>query len=95
MSADLSHINVDVLKGVGKVMKQKLASIGIETLQDVLFHLPFRYEDRTSVTKIGAARSGASYVFEGEVIACDIAYGRRRSLLAYLQDSTGRVGLRF
>ena len=95
MSTDPAQINVETLKGVGKVLKQKLAHLGIETLQDLLFHLPFRYEDRTRVTPIGTARAGDSYVFEGEIIACDIAYGRRRSLLAYLQDSTGRVGLRF
>ena len=95
MSTDLAQINVETLKGVGKALKQKLAHLGIETLQDLLFHLPFRYEDRTRVTPIGSAHPGDSYVFEGEIIACDIAYGRRRSLLAYLQDSTGRVGLRF
>ncbi len=86
---------VGSLKGVGPALEKKLARLGIETLQDVLFHLPFRYEDRTRVTPIGAARPGDACVLEGEVIACDITYGRRRSLLAYLQDDTGKIGLRF
>ena len=96
MSADaLAQVNVSTLKGVGPALAGKLEKLGINTVQDVLFHLPFRYEDRTRVTLIGAARPGESYVFEGEVVACDIAYGRRRSLLAYLHDNTGKMGLRF
>ena len=92
---DLSRIKPGTLKGVGPSLEKKLSRLGIDTLQDILFHLPFRYEDRTRVTPIGAARPGESGVFEGEIVACDVAYGRRRSLLAYLEDGTGRMGLRF
>jgi ATP-dependent DNA helicase RecG len=95
MPGDLADIDVTSLKGVGPALGKKLARLGIETIQDVLFHLPFRYEDRTQVTPIGASRPGESYVLEGEIVACEVAYGRRRSLLAYLQDSTGKIGLRF
>lgn len=91
----LAKTGVGTLKGVGPALEKKLSRLGITSLQDVLFHLPFRYEDRTRVTPIGAIRPGEAYVLEGEVVACDIAYGRRRSLLAYLQDDTGKVGLRF
>ena len=69
--------------------------LGIATLQDILFHLPLRYEDRTRVTPILAIGIGETVVIEGEIVSCEIAYGRRRSLLAYLQDSTGRIALRF
>ena len=95
MPGSLATIPVGTLKGVGASLEKKLARLGIETLQDVLFHLPFRYEDRTRVTPVGAARSGDACVLQGEVVACDVAYGRRRSLLAYLQDDTGKIGLRF
>ena len=86
---------VDSLKGIGPALADKLAKIDVHTLQDVLFHLPFRYEDRTRITPIATAIPGKTVVLEGEIIACDIAFGRRRSLLAYLQDSTGRIALRF
>ena len=95
MSQDLADIPVEKLKGVGPALASKLSRLGIDTVQDVLFHLPFRYEDRTQVTPIGAAHPGESFVLEGEVVACDVTYGRRRSLLAYLQDRTGTIGLRF
>lgn len=95
MPGDLANIDVTSLKGVGPALGKKLAKLGIETIQDVLFHLPFRYEDRTRITPIGACRPGESYVMEGEIVACEVAYGRRRSLLAYLQDGSGKIGLRF
>jgi ATP-dependent DNA helicase RecG len=83
------------LKGVGPALANKLTRLGVLTLQDILFHLPFRYEDRTRITSIGSVRPGETVVIEGEVVSCNIAFGRRRSLLAYLQDSTGRIALRF
>lgn len=95
MPGDLANIDVTSLKGVGPALSEKLAKLGIKTVQDILFHLPSRYEDRTQITSIGASVPGESYVLEGEIVACEVAYGRRRSLLAYLQDSTGKIGLRF
>jgi ATP-dependent DNA helicase RecG len=92
---ELDQHPVDSLKGIGPALASKLAKIGVNSLQDVLFHLPFRYEDRTKITPIVAATAGKTIVIEGEIIACDVAFGRRRSLLAYLQDSTGRIALRF
>ncbi|MGI9323537.1 MAG: ATP-dependent DNA helicase RecG, partial [Pseudomonadales bacterium] len=95
MGSELSAISVTDLKGVGVSLAAKLAKLGIASVQDLLFHLPFRYEDRTRVTPIGAARPGQTYVLQGKIVASDIVFGRRRSLLAYLQDGTGKIGLRF
>ena len=86
---------VSKLKGVGPAIATKLARLGINNLQDVLFHLPLRYEDRTKVSPIGGVQVGQTVVLQGDIIACDMAYGRRRSLLAYLQDGTGKLALRF
>ena len=60
---------VSRLKGVGPRMAEKLAGAGIEQVQDLLFHLPLRYQDRTRVTPIAAAREGEDVVIEGEVRA--------------------------
>ncbi|MEX2488169.1 MAG: ATP-dependent DNA helicase RecG [Pseudomonadales bacterium] len=95
MATPLDSTPVEELKGIGPALATKLHKIGIASLQDILFHLPLRYEDRTRVTPIGAAQAGTQVVLEGEVIACDISHGRRRSLLAYLEDTTGRMALRF
>lgn len=86
---------VTCLKGVGEAMAEKLARVGLENLQDVLFHLPTRYQDRTRVTPIGALRPGQDAVVVGTVAAADVVMGRRRSLLVRLQDGTGALSLRF
>ena len=85
---------VTALKGIGARTADKLAAIGIRTVQDVLFHLPFRYQDRTRIAPIGALRTGDEVVVEGVVELADIRFGRRRSLLVRLADGTGSLTLR-
>ena len=76
-------------------MAEKLATAGIERVEDLLFHLPLRYQDRTRITPLGAVQPGADVVVEGEIRVADIAFGRRRSLVCRIQDSTGTLSLRF
>mgnify|MGYP001827493229 CR=1 FL=1 len=83
------------LRGVGPKLAGKLAEIGIEKVEDLLFHLPLRYQDRTRITPLGALQVGADAVIEGEVKLADIAFGRRRSLVCRLQDGSGTISLRF
>ncbi|HSC85114.1 MAG TPA: OB-fold nucleic acid binding domain-containing protein, partial [Pseudomonas sp.] len=92
---ELAQVPVTVLKGVGAALAEKLAKVGLETLQDVLFHLPLRYQDRTRVVPIGALRPGQDAVIEGVVAGADIVMGKRRSLLVRLQDGSGTLSLRF
>lgn len=91
----LHSIPVTRLKGVGEALASKLARLNLHNLQDLLFHLPLRYQDRTRITPLGALRPNMDAVIEGEIRACDVVYGRRRSLLCMLQDGTGIVALRF
>ena len=92
---DIADYSVTALKGVGPSLAKKLESYGISTLQDLLFHLPLRYQDRTRITPIGAVREGSDVVLEGEVKVADIAFGKRRSLVCRIQDGTGTISLRF
>jgi ATP-dependent DNA helicase RecG len=92
---ELSRVSVTALKGVGEAMAEKLAKVGLENLQDVLFHLPLRYQDRTRVVPIGALRPGQDAVIEGVVSGTDVSMGKRRSLLVRLGDGTGSLSLRF
>jgi ATP-dependent DNA helicase RecG len=91
----LMNVEVTALKGVGKQLGDKLAKLHIHSVQDLLFHLPLRYMDRTRVTAIGSLQPMANVVIEGEVRACDVVFGRRRSLVCKLQDGTGLITLRF
>ena len=92
---ELAAVSVTALKGVGAALAEKLAKVGLETLQDVLFHLPLRYQDRTRIVPIGALRPGQDAVVEGIVAGADVVMGRRRSLLVRLQDGSGTLSLRF
>ena len=95
MTAILAEISVSELKGVGAALEKKLHNLGIYNLQDLLFHLPLRYQDRTRVVPMGSLRPGDECVVEGEVQLADISKGRRRSLLCRIQDGTGSLTLRF
>ena len=86
---------MSALRGVGPRSAAKLAAFGIETVQDVLFHLPRRYEDRTRIVPIGGLRPGDHAVIEAEVDRAEIKYGRRRSLLLRDSDGSGSLLLRF
>ncbi|EQM69820.1 ATP-dependent DNA helicase RecG [Pseudomonas tohonis] len=92
---ELAQVPVTVLKGVGDALAEKLAKVGLENLQDILFHLPLRYQDRTRVVPIGALRPGQDAVVEGTVTGADVVMGKRRSLLVRLHDGTGVLSLRF
>jgi ATP-dependent DNA helicase RecG len=91
----LDQLPVTALKGVGEAFAARLAKLHLHTVQDVLFHLPLRYLDRTRIVPIGDLAPNTSVVLEGEVINCHVVIGRRRSLLVTLRDDTGQVGLRF
>ncbi|AYG47338.1 ATP-dependent DNA helicase RecG [Pseudomonas sp. Leaf58] len=93
--SELSKVPVTVLKGVGDAMAEKLAKVGLENLQDVLFHLPLRYQDRTRVVPIGQLRPGQDAVIEGVVSGTDVTMGKRRSLVVRLGDGSGVLTLRF
>jgi ATP-dependent DNA helicase RecG len=86
---------VTVLHGVGSRVADKLRGLGIETVQDLLFHLPSRYEDRTRVAPLGSLRGGERVAVEGEVELTEVVYRRRRMMLSRLADGTGSITLRF
>ena len=63
----LAERPVTALRGVGPALAELLAKLGLHSVQDVLFHLPTRYEDRTRVVPIGSLRNGDRAVIEGDV----------------------------
>jgi len=83
------------LRGVGPSLESSLNQLGIHSSQDLLFHLPFRYEDRTRIHPIGALYPGARVLVEGEVEHSTIVRGRRATLVVVISDGTGRLTLRF
>lgn len=93
--SDPASLPVTTLKGIGPHVAQKLERLGLYTVQDVLFHLPLRYEDRTRIVPIGSLRPGDSAVIEAEIELTQVRFGKRRSLLSRVSDGTGTLTLRF
>jgi len=94
-SLALESIPVTDLRGVGPRVAERLRKLGIETVQDILFHLPLRYQDRTRMLPIAGLSAGDEGQIEGEVSEARIGYGARRSLKVWLNDGTGGIMLRF
>ncbi|MEJ2143262.1 MAG: ATP-dependent DNA helicase RecG [Gammaproteobacteria bacterium] len=86
---------VTLLKGVGPRIAEKLQKLGIEFIEDMLFHLPFRYEDRTTIVPIGSLRTGSEVVIQGQIELSEIKFARKRMLLTRISDGTGFITLRF
>ena len=83
------------LSGVGLRLQEKLARIGVEKIRDLLFHLPYRYLDRTRLTPIGALRPGHEACIQGQIESTQVRPGRRRALLCRISDGSGALLLRF
>jgi len=92
---DLSNISLDHLKGVAAKQCERLAKLGIYNLQDMLLHLPLRYEDRTRQLAIGSITAGMQVVVEGQIELSEVIPGRKRMLVCRLSDGTGSIDLRF
>ena len=82
------------LRGVGLAIAAKLARLGIETVLDVLFHLPLRYEDRTRIRAIEDLSSGDTALTCGRIESAGVRFGRRRSLVVAIGDGTGTMAMR-
>jgi len=93
--SNLAHTPVTSLKGVGPGMAKKLEKINLHTLQDLLFHLPLRYEDRTRITTIRDLLPGTHTNIVGEITDNQIVNGKKRMLVVSLNDGTGTINLRF
>ncbi|MBO1273106.1 ATP-dependent DNA helicase RecG [Shewanella sp. 4t3-1-2LB] len=91
----LDLIPITELKGVAARMAGKLDKLGIHTVQDLLFHLPLRYEDRTRIYAIAELRPGDYGTIEAEIQSSQIVNGRKRMLLCNVRDASGTMTLRF
>lgn len=91
----LSQVPLSTLKGVGPSLADKLEKIGLLSVQDMLFHLPLRYEDKTRVTTVRDLLVGTSTNIIGEITDNQITHGKRRMLVITLHDGTGSIQLCF
>ena len=95
MSQLLSAIPITSLVGVGAKVAEKLMKVGLHTVQDLLFHLPLRYEDRTRIYPMAKVHSGLWAAVQGKVMSVDTIFGRKKMLSVKISDGNGTLTLRF
>ena len=95
MPTDILQLPLQQFKGVGPKVFEKLNAMGLHTIEDMLFHFPLRYQDKTRLTAIGELREGMDAVVRGTIRASGIARGRRPTLIVKVDDGTGLTTLRF
>jgi ATP-dependent DNA helicase RecG len=87
--------DLTTLSGVGPALAEKLGRLGVYRVEDLLFMLPLRYEDRTELVRLGALEQGERCLVSGEVLLAETVYRGRRSLLVRIADGSGQLTLRF
>ena len=97
MQSSLSNLASPLtdLNGVGPALAKKLERLNLFRVEDLLFLLPLRYEDRTQLVRIGALQVGVKCLISGEVLLAETVYRGRRNLLVRISDGSGQVTLRF
>ena len=84
------------IKGLGKKTSDRLNQLGIHTLEHLVFHLPSRYQDKTSITPLSDARINDEILIEATIDRIEVIPSRQRQLLCYLSDQQNhRILLRF
>ena len=91
----LVQVPLTELKGVGPALATKLGKLGVARVEDLLFLLPLRYQDRTQLVRIGALVPGQRCLVTGEVLLAETVYRGRRNLLVRISDGSGQLTLRF
>jgi len=80
---------------VPPAIQAKLAKLGLTRRDDLVLHLPLRYEDETTVTLIDEALPGVPVQVEAEVLDVAVQFRPRRQLVAQVRDASGELALRF
>ena len=94
MKSESLQKNIAQIKGVGPKVKEQLNKIGINYIQDALFLLPKKYENRTKLTSIKDLVPGEAFQFEGEILESKTIFPGRRSFMARISDGTGFLQIR-
>ena len=90
-----SSCGLEQLSGVGEKVKEKLHRLKILSLHDLLFHLPIRYEDRTTVRAISQCVLHDFTQIDASVVSSQYGFGKKRSLIVVVSDGSAHMTCRF
>src|SRR6185503_19591303 len=94
MADEVLQMPLQYLKGVGPRKAADLRKAGLNTVEDLLFRFPRRYEDRSRMQKIISLRPGMTAAVSGTVLNAGLAQTRRpgfRLFSALVQDESGQI----
>jgi ATP-dependent DNA helicase RecG len=90
--------SLQILKGVGPRMLPKLEKLGVTTIEDALYQLPVRYEDRRQLKVISQLRDGCQDAFIATVLSAgetQTSRSRKRIFEVIVGDESGRISLKW
>jgi len=87
--------SIIVLKGVGEKMLERFSKRSLFTLNDLLFHLPIRYQDKTRIVPISSLRIGEHALVKGKLTHCQVHHARQAVLSCTIEDDNSILSLRF
>ena len=91
-----SNVTLDQLPGVGPKTLSYLHHLHLYVLDDLLFHLPLRYEDRTKIVALSQLQIGDRVMLEAQIDRFHyVGNGKRRQCCCYLSDGDHSIVLRF
>ena len=82
------------LTGVGPKVENALNRLGLYSCRDLLFHLPARYEDRTTRVEVAHLKPGIPQLLEGEITSQSVIPGRRMQTILTFEDISGAARIR-
>lgn len=94
MAKDLSDLPVQYIKGVGPHRAELFSRIGISSVKDTLYYLPYRYEDRSSIRKISELAYGNVETVSGKIVSAEVIRLPGRNLRIFemtINDGSGSL----
>ena len=90
-----TSLPISSIKGVGEKLSNSLIKLGIRNLEDLLFHFPIDYLDRTKLEQIADLTPENDFVIRGEIEKVSQTFVPRKMLLVKVKDNSGHIFLRF
>ncbi|MBI1864088.1 DNA helicase RecG, partial [Candidatus Woesebacteria bacterium] len=91
---DLSQ-RITTVEGIGEVFEKKLKNLEISKVSDLLYHIPFRYEDLTQKVKIRGLKVGETATFVAQVLSIQNIFTKsgKKIQLAVVSDGESEINL--
>tara|TARA_B100000900_G_C20593504_1_gene722467 strand:- start:713 stop:2773 length:2061 start_codon:yes stop_codon:yes gene_type:complete len=91
----VANFDLENIPGIGPSIKNKLNSIGIFNSNDLCFHLPVNYQNRTRVLQLANAQIDKETFIECKVSSCQVLYRPRKMMIIKASDPTRSILIRF